>query len=93
MLQSLTVNFFQANFAELRKLLAFASCKLLCEENDNPEYDLFSSFIGQRLFLSPSWNKFSRSSETIYHVLGENFRNFSIVFRNLQNVSLKCSSK
>ena len=39
MLQSLTVNFFQANFAEIRKLLAFAVCKSLCEENENTEYE------------------------------------------------------
>ena len=37
MLQSLTVNFFQANFAEPRKLLASAVCKSLCEENTEYE--------------------------------------------------------
>ena len=39
MLQSLTVNVFQANFAELRKLLAIAVCKSLCEDNENTEYE------------------------------------------------------
>ena len=39
MLQSLTVNFFQANFAEIRKLLAIAVCKSLCEDNENTEYE------------------------------------------------------